>query len=85
MADGDFTAFSVPVTFPLGSMDGAMMCVNVTVFFDGLVECEEDFTLELALNTDGDSIGLGNNSTEVTLIDSDCKHEYTIFYGIMIN
>ena len=73
MADGDFTAFSVPVTFPLGSMDSTMMCVNVTVFIDGLVECEEDFTLELDLNTDGDSIRLGNNYTGITLLDSDGK------------
>ena len=63
----------MPVTFPFGSMDGAMMCVNVTVFFDGLVECEEDFTLQLVLNTDGDSISLGNNSTEIILVDSDGK------------
>ena len=51
-----------------------MQCANVTVLSDGLVECEEDFTVELTLSTTGGGIQLGNNSTSVILIDSDGMH-----------
>ncbi len=36
-----------------------------------MVECEEDFNLVLTLNTFEDNIFLGNNSTAITLMDSD--------------
>ena len=52
-------------------MNGAMECVNVTVNRDDLVECEEEFTLELTLNSSKDSLSLGNNVTVMTLVDSD--------------
>ena len=59
------------LSFTPGSSDGDMVCINATVLSDDLVECEEDFAVALTLNTVGDSIELGNNSTAVTLIDSD--------------
>ena len=53
-----------------------MVCANVTVASDNLVECEEIFTLELFLDTIKDSLSVGNNSTLITLKDSDGN--YTI-------
>lgn len=50
------------------------MCANATVLSDDLVECEEDFTVMLVLNTIEDNILLGNGSTAVTLKDSDGIH-----------
>ncbi len=69
--DGDFIALMKSVAFTPGFFDGNMVCANVTVFPDGLVECEEDFTVTLTLNTIEDNLFLGNNSTDVTLMDSD--------------
>ncbi len=59
------------LSFASGSPDGAMVCTNVTVVPDMMVECEEDFTVELTLDTDKDSLSLGDSSTLVTLVDSD--------------
>ena len=63
----------VVVTFTPGLTDGAMMCANISLASDMMVECEEDFTVNLELNTIKDNLGLGSNSTRVTLVDSDCK------------
>ena len=67
----DFTDLSKPMSFTPGASNGERVCVNITVLSDGLVECEEDFTVLLTLNTAEDNIFLGNNSTVVTLLDSD--------------
>ena len=68
----DFSEMSLPVMFDSGMVDGSMVCANVTLSMDGLVECEESFTVELTLDTVKDSLSLGANSTTVvTLRDSD--------------
>ena len=59
------------VAFTSGSSDGDRVCVNVTVLADAMVELEENFVLELTLLTIGESLSLGNNSTDVILIDND--------------
>ena len=51
-----------------------MACANVTVTIDSLVECEEDFTVKLMLDTIKDNLNLGNNSTHAILGDSDGEH-----------
>ncbi len=51
-----------------------MVCVNVTVVPDLMVECVEDFTAVLTLDSIKDNLLLGNNSTTVTLTDSDGMH-----------
>ncbi len=63
----------MPVTFTVGSFDGVAECINVTVLPDEFVEGEEDFTLELILNSVGNSLSIGNNSTAIAIIDSNCK------------
>ena len=70
-AGGDFPDVETDLVFASGSIDGSMECINVTVTQDDSVECEEAFMVDLTLNTFKDSISLGNNSTLVTLKDSD--------------
>ena len=62
-----------------GATNGESVCVNVTLLTDQLVECEEDFTVVLALDTVGDSVSLGNSSTAVTLLDSDGTDILAVF------
>ncbi len=53
----------------------------MTVVPDMMVECEEDFTVELTLDTNKDSLSLGDSSTLITLVDSDgMQYRYSEFY-----
>ena len=60
-------------------MNGFMECINVTVNRDDLVEFEEEFSVELMLNSSKDNLSLGNNVTVVTLVDSDGMQKLTHF------
>ena len=72
ISSDDFSPLSsVPLTFSKGSANGAKACTPLTAVADNLVECGEDFTVILELISSGTSIRLGNNSTAVSLIDSD--------------
>ena len=75
----DFISLFMPVAFNSGASDGDRACVNVTVLADAMVECEERFTLELILQTSGDSLSSGNNSTSIILADSDGMHVSVCF------
>ncbi len=72
--EGDFMPLNMPLIFPTDSSDGDMVCANVTVVSDDMVECEEEFSVELTLDTIKDSLSLGNNSTLIALVDSDCMY-----------
>ena len=61
----------MPLTIPSGFTDGAMICSNVSLHRDNLVEPEEKFSVELALDNIKDNLILGNSSTSVILKDSD--------------
>ncbi len=74
--DGDFIAFTMPVTFTSGSSDGAMMCVNVTVVADAMVERVMNFTVDLTLETIKENLNVGISSTLVILVDSDGIQQY---------
>ena len=64
----------IPVVFESGMSDGSIVCANVSLSMDGLIECEENFTVELTLETVKGSLSLGENTTTVvTLQDSDGK------------
>ena len=69
--DGDFAVLVASLGFIEDSSDGDVVCANVTVFSDDSVECDEEFTVELGLVTSKDNLNLGNNSTVITLTDSD--------------
>ena len=65
---------TLPVMFESRMSDGSMVCTNVSFSIDGLIECEENITVELTLDTVKDSLSLGENTTTVvTLQDSDGK------------
>ena len=73
--DGDYVTLSnLALVFLSGSSDGDTVCANITVASDLLVECEEVFTVELTLDTTKDNLNVGNNSTFVTLMDSESKN-----------
>ena len=70
----DFTALSAEeVTFLVGDADGQERCATVDLTDDDLVECDEDFTVSLALVTSKPNLSLGTDMTTVTISDSDCK------------
>ena len=72
MSGDDFSGMSLPVMFESGMSDGSMICANMSLSMDGLIECEENFMVELTLETVKDSLGLGRTTiTVVTLQDSD--------------
>lgn len=71
-ASDDFSPLSShPLTFLTDSVDEMEMCVSLAASTDDRVECEERFTVVLALSTPGVNLSLRNNSTAVILIDSD--------------
>ena len=47
------------------------MCSSISILADNVTEFEEDFIVELALVTVGESLRLGNNATAITHIDDD--------------
>jgi hypothetical protein len=60
----------VPLIFPSGSTDGAEVCTPVAANHDDFVEFEENFAIQLALETPGGNIlRLGNSVTTVFLTD----------------
>ena len=67
---GDYDALSVTWTFQSGYGDGDMLCEPLMVNSDNLVESNEDLRANLALETPGSSIHLGNNVSFITIIDS---------------
>ena len=61
------------VIFEVGVTDGMSRCADITLIADNLVECEENFTISLALETmDKPNImlGAGMTTTEITIDDA---------------
>ena len=69
----DYDPLDMSLTFPIGTSDGTEVCANVTLTSDMLVECDEEFTVHLSLNSSKENLHLANNYTTVTIQDSDCK------------
>ena len=68
--DEDFILSSdMPLTFASGSRNGTEVCVSLAANADDEVECEEDFTVLLALLTPGNNLNLVNTVTAITIID----------------
>ena len=68
----DFTQLSEEVTFMIGDADGQERCTNITLMADNLVECEENFTVSLALVTNKPNLSLGTDKSSVVIEDSNC-------------
>ena len=60
---------SSSISFPTGSSDGAMECMNFTIIDNGAFELNETFTVTLTVNTAG--VMEGNTITEVTITDDE--------------
>lgn len=59
----------MPLTFVPGSGNGTELCAPIITNPDDLIECDENFTVILALTTLGTSINVGNNISVITLLD----------------
>ena len=72
------------LVFASGSPNGTMMCANVAVLNDSMVECDEEFSVELSFDAAKDNLILANNTTSVMLMDSDgmSKRAYCITYNL---
>ena len=57
------------LTFPSGSTDDTMRCLDVTIEDDTALEEEETFTV--TLTTENTAVTLDNDETEVTILDND--------------
>ena len=55
----------MPLTFTPGSTDGTEMCVMVSIL---KVISEQNITATLELMTAGDSLNLGNNVTNISIM-----------------
>ena len=62
-----------PVVFESGASDGTEMCVNISLSSDLMVECDENFTVSIFLDSSKNNLFLGQDSTTVTIEDSDSK------------
>ena len=55
------------VTFMVGDADGQERCADIDLVEDELVECDEDFTVSLALVTSKPNLSLGTVITTVAI------------------
>lgn len=81
---GDFSELSgLNSTFTIGSSNGDMVCIDVTIFDDDTLEGDEDFTVEIDSVVDASGgggvvlIGLPSQGS-VTILDSEGKVLYKV-------
>ena len=67
----DYNPISSILAFPAGSMDSAMVCSNITILPDTLVEGNETFEVNLSLETTERGVTLENDATVITIIDNE--------------
>ena len=65
-----FLSSDMPLTFASGSRNGTEVCVSLAANTDDEVECEEDFTVLLALLTPGNNLNLVNTATAIKIVDT---------------
>ena len=70
-SSSDFNFAPSSLTFMSGEGNGVNECLTVSITDDNMVECDEQFTVSLTLNTEGDSLSTGNTLTTVTIMDDD--------------
>ena len=65
----DYISESVNLEFPLLSVTGTSMCIDIVIIEDILTEGTESFDLNLALdiNSEGLGVSLGNDKTFVSI------------------
>ncbi len=62
----DYMALSTPMTFEPMSMNGEMLCVNITIFNDTDVEGNEMFTVTLERIIGLQTVDLGQTTVTIT-------------------
>ena len=67
LAGIDFVGLSSTEVFLSGSSNGDTRCVNITIIDDNILEEEKIFTL--ILNTDDQSVILGEPEAVITIVD----------------
>ena len=65
----DYIDASMEISFPEQSMDGNILCINVSIVDDTALEGDETFTVSLTVTSGGTIVG--NNMTTITIIDND--------------
>ena len=75
----DYAAFSVPLTFPLGSMPGQMQCFNIQQFItdDIVVEMSENFRIMLSTTDVSAEFLPGRDCATINIMDNDRKSTTT--------
>ena len=57
--------------FPVGSTNGMMQCLNITIEEDAVLEGDETFTVTLALVTTGLNVAIDNAMANITITDNE--------------
>ena len=83
LAGSDYTATYESLQFPMGSANGLMRCLTVTITDDTLFEEDETFTVALTVTTSG--VSVGNAMTTVTITDDEGMIAVTIEHGLSKN
>ena len=68
VAGRDYSATSAPLEFPAGVANGAMQCVNVTVYNDKILEYDEFFLVQLSIVTF--DVWEENTVTTITILNN---------------
>ena len=79
VAGRDYNATSAPLEFPAGVANGAMQCVNVTVYNDKILEYDEFFLVELSIVTFG--VWEENTVTNITILNDNDACELLAIWG----
>ena len=83
MESSDYTFNSTDVTFPSGSNDSSLGCVDIAIEDDSALEGNQTFTV--TLTTSDPDVLLENNITDITIIDNDSKLRYFTCYIIIVH
>ena len=73
IAGSDYVSVSMDVVFPVGTSNGGMQCIDVTIIDDSEMEGDETFTVTL---TTSSPVTLGNAVTTITITDIDGECMY---------
>ena len=68
----DFELTILMGDYPVGARDGAMMCIDVPIIDNDMIESNETFIVTLIV-TPGSPVAVGNTETTVTIVDDDSE------------
>ena len=67
----DYIAASETLLFPVGSEDGVMDCISISILDDDIIESDEVFSLRLTNVVD--NVFVPVSSTRISILDNDSK------------